>query len=103
MDAYGGAEICELVGRFMLSSLPNKFKKENIGLYRDDKLAIFKTISGPQSNKIKKEFQKMFKEHPLEIVVKCNMKVVNYLDITLDLYNGTFKPYHKPGNDDQLH
>ena len=27
------------------------------------------------------------------------MKVVNYLDVTLDLNNGTFKPYHKPDNE----
>ena len=99
MGAYDGAEICELVGCLILSSLPAKFKKKNIGLYRDDGLAIFKDTSGPQSEKIKKEFQKLFKEHDLEIVVECNMKVVNYLDVTLDLNSSTFKPYHKPDNE----
>ena len=27
------------------------------------------------------------------------MTAVNYLDITLDLRSGTFKPYKKPGNE----
>ena len=27
------------------------------------------------------------------------MKVVNYLGVTLDLNNGTFRPYHKPDNE----
>ena len=26
------------------------------------------------------------------------MKIVNYLDLTLDLTNGTYRPYHKPDN-----
>ena len=99
MGVYDGAEICELVGCFILSNLPANFNKDDIGLYRDDGLAIFKNTPGPQSEKIKKEFQKLFKKHDLEIVVECNRKVVNYLDVTLDLNNGTHKPYHKPDNE----
>ena len=32
----------------------------------------------------------------------CYLKTVNYLDITLDLNTGTYKPYHKP-NDETLY
>ena len=96
MGAYDGAEVCELVGCFILSDLSSKYNKENIGLYRDDGLAIFKNISGPQSEKIKKAFQKAFKKFDLEIVIQCNMKIVDYLDVTFDLNTGTYKPYHKP-------
>ena len=39
--AYDGAEICELIGIFMLSLLETKYDSENIGLYRDDRLSIF--------------------------------------------------------------
>ena len=38
MRSYDGAEVCELSGIFMLSLTGN-----NIRLYRDDGLAIFKT------------------------------------------------------------
>ena len=63
----------------MLSLIGNKYNPNNIGLYRDDGLAVFKNTSGPQSEKIKKTFQKMFKNKGLDIIINCNMKIVNYL------------------------
>ena len=42
MASYDGAEICELVGIFALSQLPERFDKRDIGLYRDDGLAVFR-------------------------------------------------------------
>ena len=42
----------------------------------------------------------MFKEYDLEITAESNQKIVNHLDITLNLKDGTFRPYHKP--DDQI-
>ena len=40
MGSYDGAEVCELVGLFILSKLNNKIHKEDSGLYRDDGLFI---------------------------------------------------------------
>ena len=65
-----------------------KYNKKDIGLYRDDGLAVFKNISGPEAEKIKKDLQNIFKNNGLEIVIACNMKVVNYLDITLNRNDG---------------
>ena len=76
MGAYDGAEVCELVGPFLLYKLSPKYNKNKIGLYRDDGLAIFKNISGPKSQKIKKNIQKLFKENQLNVVIQCNMKTV---------------------------
>ena len=59
MGAYDWAEVCELVGTFLLYKLSLKYNKSNIGLYRDDGLAIFKNISGPKSEKVKKNIQKI--------------------------------------------
>ena len=80
MGSYDGAEVCELIGIFMLSLIGNKYNPNNIGLYRDDGLAVFKNTSGPQSEKIKKTFQRMLKNKGLDIIINCNMKIVNYLD-----------------------
>ena len=102
MGAFDGAEECELVGIYLLSILTTKCNKDNTGLYRDDGLAVFKDISGPQSEKLKKQFQKMFNENGLKIEIKCNLKIVNYLDVTLNLNDGTYKPYRKP-NDETLY
>ena len=83
----------------MLSLTGNKYNPNNIGLYRDDGLAVFKNTSGPQSEKIKKTFQKMFKNKGLDIIINCNMKIVNYLDVTLNLNDGSYRPYKKPNDE----
>ena len=78
-----------------LSASAPEYNKREVGLYRDDGLAVFKNLSGPENEKIKKDFQKILKENGLDIVIQCNMKVVDYLDITLNLNDGTFKPSRK--------
>ena len=99
MGAYDGAEVCELVGIHLLFLLSNICNKDDIGLYRDDGLAVFKNISGPQSENLKKQFQKLFNENGLKIEIKCNLKIVDYLDVTLNLNDGTYKPYRKPNDE----
>ena len=34
----------------------------------------------------------MFKNKGLDIIINCNMKIVNYLDITLNLNDGFYRP-----------
>ena len=77
MGPYEGAEVCELIGIFMLSLAGNKYNPNNIGLYRYDGLAVFKNTRGPQSEKIKKNFEKVFKNKGLDIIIKCSLKIVN--------------------------
>ena len=84
MGAYDGADVCELVGICLLLQLSSRCKRENIGLYRDDGLAVFKNISSLQSEKLKKQFQQVFNGNHLKIEIECNLKIVNYLDVTLD-------------------
>ena len=98
MGAYDGAEVFELVGLFMLNKVSEKYNKKAVGLYRDDGLAVFKNISDPESELIKKYFQSLFKKYGLEIIIECNKNVVDYLDVTFNLKDGTYKSYHKPDN-----
>ena len=60
---------------------------------------MFRNVSWPQSEKIKKNFQRIFRENDLEIVISCNMKRVNSLDVTLNLNDRTYRPYHKPNDE----
>ena len=99
MGAYDGAEVCEIVGLFLLNNWANKFDKNSVGLYRDDGLALFRNISVHRADKIRKGFHQLFNENGL---TECNLKTVNYLGITLDLNIGTYKPYRKP-NDETLY
>ena len=93
------AEVCELVDIFLLSQLVKSCGKENIGLYRDDGLAVFENISGPQAEKIKKKFQKVFNDNGLQITILCNLKIVDFLDATFNLNDGSYKPYRKPDDE----
>ena len=40
----------------------------------------------------------MFKVHWLDIITWCNIKIVNYLDVTVNLNDGSYKPYTEPNN-----
>ena len=102
MGSYDGAETCELVGLYILDILGKKFGKQNLGLYRDDGLAEFKNTTGRQSDKIRKDITKIFKDVGFDITIQANLKIVNFLDVTFDLQNGTYKPYKKP-NDSPLY
>ena len=99
MGAYDGAEVCELVRTYMLNLLSKKFNKNNVGLYCDDRLAVVKNKSGRQSEQVKKNIQKLFKEHRLDIIIQCNMKIVNYSDVTFNLNGGTYKHYNEPNHE----
>ena len=95
MGSYDGAETCELVGLYILSQMQHL--NINIGLYRDDGLAIGNNTPR-QTEIIKKEICKIFNSNGLTITIEANKKIVDFLDITLDLHNGTYRPYSKPNN-----
>ena len=85
MFAYDGAKVCEHVGSFSVYALSLKYNKTNIGLYKDDRLAVFRNVSSTHCEKIKKEFQKLFWQHGSKLILKCNIKIVDFLDITLNV------------------
>ena len=66
-----------------------------IDVYRDDGLSIFKNCSGPKMEKIKEHLQKVFKNNGLDVIIECNMKVVNYLDVTFNLNTALTDPTEK--------
>ena len=98
MGSYDGAEVCEIVGLYILHRLRSKFNNKNIGLYRDDGLAAFSNMGPRTANKIRKNLIDAFKDFDLRITCQTNLKIVNYLDVTLDLKTEKFSPYRKPDN-----
>ena len=94
MGSYDGAETCELVGLYILDKISPILSTS--GLYRDDGLAVLKNANGHQADKIRKEIIKIFKCLGLNITIQVNLKTVNFLDVTFNLLDGTYQPYHKP-------
>ena len=93
MGSYDGAETCELVGSFLLSQLQNL--DVNIGLYRDDGLAI-SNAAPRDTEKIKKEICRVFNQNGLRITIEANKQIINFLDVTFNLNNSTYRPFTKP-------
>ena len=92
MGSYPGAEICELIGLFLLQQLVHGGIQAI--LYRDDGAVLTSSPSKQvqiQANKI----VKIFKEQGLNITIAANLKVINFLDVTLDCENNLYKPFVK--------
>ena len=54
MSSFDGAEICEVVGLYILNKLGEKHGKERISSYRDDSLVCFENTSVPEAERIRK-------------------------------------------------
>ena len=65
-----GVEVCELVGLFMLHQMKHLFGCSNVGLYRDDSLAVLNNISGPKTDRTRKQLIKLFPDYDMKISVE---------------------------------
>ena len=104
MGAPDGAEICELVGLFLLTQVKLDIPEVKFGLYRDDGLGYHSArLPRGRMEQIRKQLHALFKRYGLTITIeKPDLTSVNFLDVTLDLEKGIFKPYKKP-NDQPLY
>ena len=95
---FEGYESCELVGAYLLYLIKEEFRDTcDFGLYRDDDLGVSKATLR-QTDLIKKKLCTIFSKNGLRITIDVNKHTVNFLDVTLDLKNGTHRPFSKPGN-----
>mgnify|MGYP001294396990 CR=1 FL=1 len=94
MGSLDSAEVCELVGLFLLNKVEGLIPRQDVGLYRDDGLAVT-SLPGPDIERLNKSLKKLFKTHGLTIEIQSGMKTTNFLDVTLYLDSSTFRPYRK--------
>ena len=82
-----------MVSLYILSKLEEL--KINVGIYRDDGLA--ETGASPrQVDILKKKIQAIFNKLWLEVTIEANLKIINCLDICMNLEAEIFKPFIKP-------
>jgi len=93
MGSFDGAETCELVGSFLLSQLQQL--NINIGLYRDDGLAVVNSTPRAIEN-IKKDICRICNSNGIRITIEANKKIIDFLDITFSLNQCSYRPYTKP-------
>ena len=98
MGSYDGAKVCEIVGMFMLVMLSKSFEKNSIGLYRDDGLSVFRNYNRHQNDRVRKGLMKLLQKYQLNLYMKCNLKIVDYLYISFALNTGIYKPFNNPNS-----
>ena len=98
MGGFHGAEVCELVGLYMLDGLTKLIPGGNVGIYRDDGLAAIPKQAGTKTERLKKKIHAFARGIGLQFEIDVPSPKIDYLDIVLDLDKNTFAPYRKPGN-----
>ena len=101
MGCYDGAEVCELVGLYILEEIIRAnigLTRSNVGIYRDDGLAVTEARDRT-GQKMVQRLHQIFQEHDLKLS-KCvhGMKSVDFLDLTFHLETQTYEPFRKDGN-----
>ena len=64
-------------------------------LYRDDDLIIIRNPNGLKLDSYRKGISNTLKLLGFKITIHTNLKIVDFLDVTLNLSKGTFEPYKK--------
>ena len=96
--SFDGAEVCELVGLYLLHLLTTNLPNFNTGLYRDDGLGCISNLPGPKMDKMRKDIIKIFKSCGLTITIDIDLTSTDFLDVQLDLKRNVYLPYSKPNN-----
>ena len=98
MGSFDGTEICQLLGLYIQSKLEKILPKSNFGLYRNDGLALLRNLNGQQTDKVRKNIIRVFRDIDFSLEIETNLKEVDFLDVSLNLRNGTYRPYKKPND-----
>ena len=98
MGSFDGMEVCELVGLYLLNMIKPLLGSSNVGLYRDDGLAIVHKANGPKVDRLRKDIISLFKDEGLSITIDTNLIETDFLDISLNLNTGKYFPFKKPNN-----
>ena len=67
-----------------------------MGLYRDDGLCLSPFSPQENEHQIRRKITGIFAQHGLTVTIKVNLKVVDFVDVTLDLMTGLHRPFIKP-------
>ena len=65
------------------------------GLYHDDGLIIVDKSTPKKCDGIRKKLYKLFEDFGFRLDVTTDLKITDYLDVTLNLYSGTVSPFRK--------
>ena len=77
--------MCELVGLYLLNMIKPLLGSGNVGLYRDDRIAIVHKANGPKVGRLRKDIISLFKDEGLPITIDANLIETDFLDVSFNL------------------
>ena len=95
IGAYDSAQTVDLRGIYILVTQDRIIDRRQTRSYRDDDLIFIPDSNGPKTSKIHKKMIKAFKLLGFKIEISSKLKIVNFLDISFNFRNNTFKPFSK--------
>ena len=98
MGSFDGAEVCELVGSYLLNKIKPLLGSSNVGLCRDDGLTIVHKANGPKVDRLRKDIISLFKDKGLSITIDTNLIEIDFSDVSFNLTTGKYFPLKKPNN-----
>ena len=66
-------------------------------MYRDDGLLVSR-LTARETDIVKKKLGQIFSRYKLSLTLDANHKLINFLDVTMDLNSTHHSPYKKPNN-----
>ena len=98
MGGYHGAELCELIGLFILDGISKFIPKMNVGLYRDDGLAVIQKNKRQLAENTKKQIHKYAASIGLKLTIENPVPKTDFLDLNLNLIDHSYAPFRKPNS-----
>ena len=68
MGSLDGAETSEIIGIYLLGKIKKIIPQQQLGLYRDDGLAVINNTNAQKLDKLMKDLHELFKQEQLKIL-----------------------------------
>ena len=84
MGSFDGAEVCKLIGLYLLNKVKALLDSSNVGLYRDDGLAVVHKANGPKVDRLRKDIISLFNDEGVSITIDTNLIETDFLDFSFN-------------------
>ena len=85
MGSFDGTEVCEVIGLYLLNKIKPVLGSNNVGLHRNDVLAIVHTVNAPKVDRLRQDTIGLFRDEGLSIASDTNLIEKDFLDRSLNL------------------
>ena len=90
--------MCELMILYILSLPQKQVNKTDNRLYRNGGLVVLRNANERATYLCREDIKSILRTIGFNIYIQLNLKIVDFLDVTFNLENGTYRPFKKPND-----